>query len=340
MNAHAVAPSALLELINAGWTTQTLAAACELGLPDRLARGSRPAPVLARELGVDADALQRLLVALVTLDVCREDGDGTFALGPLGAWLRADTPGGLHHWARLNGGPLWARWGRLTERVRGDPSGTAADRSVARFDLLQEDAAETRLFHRAMVELTARMAASLARALGPLGEARVVDVGGGAGELLATLLAQHPSARGLLFDLSTALAHADEPLERHGVRARCTLHAGSFFDAWPGGCDLYLLKSVLHDWDDVQARRLLRRAREALQADARLVLIERLRADRPGPTPADRATARADLNMLVALSGRERRQAEFEALLGEAQLALHEVHALDGGLSALVVRAA
>lgn len=340
MDTAAVAPATLLDLINAGWTTQALAAACELGLPDRLAHGSQLAHDLARDLGVETDALERLLHALVTLDVCRDDGAGAFALGPLGAWLRADMPGGLHHWARLNGGPLWMRWGTLTERLRGDPSGARPDRSAARFHLLENDAAESRLFHCAMVELTARMATSLARALGPVGEACVVDVGGGAGELLATVLRQHPAARGLLFDLPSALAHADELLVRHGVRSRCTLHSGSFFDAWPSAGDVYLLKSVLHDWDDAHARRLLRRAREAIRGAARLVLIERLRADRAGPTTTDRATARADLNMLVALSGRERRQEEFVTLLAESRLTLQEVHPLDGGLSALEVRAA
>ncbi len=338
MNTLAVAPTPLLEMINAGWTTQVLSAACELGLPDQLAYEPQRADVLARRLDIDADALQRLLHALVTLDVCQYADDDVFALGPLGHWLRVDVPGGLHHWARLNGGPLWMRWGALAERVRSGARTTGENRSALRFQVLDHDLVESRLFHRAMTELTARVADSVARALGPIDGCCVVDVGGGAGELLATVLATHPGAHGLLFDLPAALAHAEVPLRRHGVWSRCTLQPGSFFNTWPAGGDVYLLKSVLHDWDDAHAGRLLQRAREAMRPNARLVLVERLRADRPGPTPTDRATARTDLNMLVALSGRERRRAEFESLLGGSQFCLSEVHVLEGGVSLLVAR--
>ena len=240
----------LLELINAAWTTQAVATACELELPDRLAAGARTVQSLAHEAGVDADALARLLRALVTLEVCDEVGGGSFALGPLGLLLQRNHDQGLRHWALLNGGPLWSRWGALSRKVRDSNPNRQGDGSVERFLRLDSDPQEAAIFHGAMAELSCRVGGSLAEALTLPQDSLVVDVGGGSGELLASVLLRHPTARGILLDLGHALAHAPRVLSRRGVEQRCQLLEGSFFDSVPPRGDLYLLKSVLHDWDD------------------------------------------------------------------------------------------
>jgi len=215
------AQARLLELINAGWTTQAVAAACELELPDRLASGARTTTDLARETGADLDALTRLLRALVTLEVCCEVEADTFALGTLGSFLRHEHENGLRHWALLNGGPLWTRWGALGARVRAGSKGATSNDSTERFRRLEADGLEAALFHGAMTELSRRVGGSLDATLTVPDGALVVDVGGGSGELLATLLAPRPSVRGLLFDLSPALARAAgalPPRRRRPVR--------------------------------------------------------------------------------------------------------------------------
>lgn len=331
------AQARLLALIDANWTTQAIAVACRFDLPDRLAARAQAASDLAAGTPLEADALARLLRALVTLDVCRVQGDGRFALGPLGELLCRGHAKGLRNWALLNGGPMWARWQGLAERMHVGGQVALGEQSRTRFERLGADAGEAELFHGAMSELSRRLDDSLSAALDLPDHAWIVDIGGGAGELLAGVLARHPTARGLLLDLPHALDRAAPVLDRHGVGHRCELQAGSFFDGIPQGADLYLMKSILHDWDDTHGVRLLQRCRQALRADARLLVIERLLPQRLGTQPEDRALARSDLNMLVGLSGRERSSAEYQALFERAGLVGRGTRALAAGFSALDV---
>lgn len=331
------AQARLLELINANWTTQAIAVACQLDLPDRMAGRAQAVSELAVGSGLDADALGRLLRALVTLDVCRDHGDGRFALGPHGELLRRDHGRGLRNWALLNGGPMWSRWQGLADRVREGYQGPLGEKSLTRFDRLGADPGEAELFHGAMSELTRRLGSSLSDAFELPDDALIVDIGGGAGELLAGVLTQHPTTRGLLFDLQHALDRAADVLTRHGVADRCILQAGSFFDDVPKGANLYLMKSILHDWDDTSAVRLLERCQAAMPSSARLLVIERLLPERLSATPDHRTLARSDLNMLVGLAGRERRANEYLALFERARLALRATRPLAAGFSGLEV---
>lgn len=331
------AQARLMELINAGWTTQAVAAACEFDLPERLAHGPRTADELAIDARVDADALARLLRALTTLEICEEPALGTFSLGRLGQLLRWDHAQGLRHWAMLNGGPLWSRWGALSEKVRTGNVAAHGAGSVERFRRLESDDREAALFHGAMTELSRRLGGSLADVLVVPEGALIVDVGGGSGELLASVLARHVSARGILFDLAHALAHAPSVLRRHDMHERCALQEGNFFEGVPLQGDLYLMKSVLHDWGDEQAALILDRCRMAMKPGSRLVLVERPLPERVGTTPEDRALARSDLNMLVGLAGRERTLAQYRALIERAGLVFRQAQKLAAGFSAIEV---
>jgi hypothetical protein len=334
--AAADASTRLLELINANWTTQAIAVACRFDLPDRLATSPQTAGELAEASGLDADALGRLLRALITLDVCHATLDGRFSLGPCGEPLCRDHPRGLRNWALLNGGSMWSRWQRLADRIREGPGDSPGAQSMQRFDRLGVDAGEAELFYGAMSELTRRLGDVMSAAIEPADRALIVDVGGGSGELLAAVLARHPTARGLLFDLAHALDRAGPVLERHGVADRCHLQSGSFFDGVPANGDVYLLKSILHDWDDASAVHLLERCREAMHsASTRLFVIERLLPEEPDALPDHAAVTRSDLNMLVGLAGRERSQGEYQALFERAGLALRGSRPLAAGFQAL-----
>lgn len=315
----------LLGLINANWTTQAIHAACVLNLPDLLGAGTRTLSALAQGTGCHAPSLDRLLRALVTLDLCIERDNAEFELSPSGELLRDDATQSLRAWALLVGGVHWARWGELEQSVRTGASHRLRHGGQDGFDHLQADPTAAALFNRAMIEMTRRVAADVVRTIDLSRSRLIVDVGGGSGELLATVLIAYPAARGVLFDLPHAIDAADTVFGRSGVADRCERVAGSFFEGVPAGGDTYLLKSVLHNWDDERCVQLLRRCRNAMAPQARLIVIERIVPERLGTSANDRAVMRSDLNMLVALSGRERTAAQFSALFDAAGLALKTI---------------
>jgi hypothetical protein len=183
---------------------------------------------------------------------------------------------------------------------------------------LDDDAKAAAVFNQSMVELTRLAALEVMRVRDFSAVNRVVDVGGGFGEMLVALLAAHPRMQGTLFDLPPAIAGATEHLTRAGVAARCELVAGSFLDSVPHGADLYLLKSVLHSWDDEHCRLILRNCRDAMVKDARLMLVERIMPARMQGGADERTAVRSDLHMLLGSGGLERTQVEFAALLAES----------------------
>jgi len=330
----------LLEMVNASWMTQAIRAACLLRIPDRLATGAATAAELASATVCHAPSLQRLLRALATLGLCSEDEQGRYAVTPSGELLCEAHAQSVRAWALLVGGSIWQRWAELDQSVRTGLSHRRRHNGDDGFADLANNPAAAALFNRAMVDLTRSIAGAVAHAIDPAGVQRVVDVGGGSGELLAHVLATHTSPRGVLFDLPQGLEGASAVLERAGVAARCTRVAGSFFDALPEGGDLYLLKSVLHNWDDERCVRILRNCRAAMTPGGRVCVIERVVSDRIGPSARDRAVARSDLNMLVALSGRERRRSEFRTLFETAGLAIQPDLGTAGEFCILQARAA
>ncbi|HEY3354941.1 MAG TPA: methyltransferase, partial [Polyangia bacterium] len=297
----------LAELIMSGWASHAIHAAVRLGLPDALAAGPADAAALATACDADAVAIGRLARALTTLGLLGEDEEGRFRLTETGARLRRDAPGSLHAWA-LYWGSLARAFGTMAHAVRtGRPAGIAAPASEA-----------PSVFDAAMAELTRPVCGAIVAACDLGGVSTVVDVGGGAGALLAAILEVHPAVRGILLDLPSAARLAEQTLAARGVAARARCVGGDFFAAVPPGGDLYLLKSVLHDWSDERAAAILGACRGAMAPGARLCVIERLAPARLSTSPRDRSLARADLTLLVTAGGRERTEPELRALLAAA----------------------
>ncbi len=320
----------LLSLINANWTTQAISVATQLRLPDLLRDGPRTAEALALATSCHEQSLARLLRALTSIDVLAEGADGRFALTSVGALLLEDVPGSLAAWAEFCGTRSWATWGRLVQSIRTGDSIRKQTSGADGFHHLEDDAQGALLFNRAMVDLTQPLALSVARNLDLSGINLIVDVGGGYGELIASILRYHPSMRGILFDLAHATAAAQSHLARAGVGDRCTVVAGSFFERVPGGADAYLLKSVLHDWDDELAVQILGNCRQVMAPDARLFVIERIAPRHFCDSPEHQGIARSDLNMLVSTGGHERTQAQYGELLDAARLRVAHVLELGG----------
>lgn len=326
MDDDAAASAAQLQgIVNGSWMTQAAYVAASLRLPDLLATAGKSADELADETGADAPSLARLMRALVTLAILREGADGRYELTPMGALLRADVPGSLRSWTLYSGGPQWPIWGNLLHSVQTGESARRMLTGSDAFGRLEADPAAAALFNRAMVELTRQDAADIVRAIDLSGCAQLVDVGGGYGELLAAFLVAHPRLRGVLFDRPHAAEGARALMEASRVADRCEFVAGDFFAAVPAGADAYLLKSVIHDWNDERGGAILARCRQAMTGDARLLLVERIVPRRLDTSAAHRSIARGDLNMLVGLGGRERTEDEYRALLGAAGLDVRSV---------------
>ncbi len=312
----------LLALINGCWTTQAIVAGAELGLAPLLAAAPRDGDALAEASSCHFPSLLRLLRAWVSLGLCTLRDDGCFELTPLGRWLDPAEPDSLDAWARLRA-LRWNEWGEFTQSVRSGES--FQKRHADRDDFARlEGSPQAALFHRAMVMLTQRVAQGVAAAVEFTGRETLVDIGGGSAELLATLVVDRPAMCGVVLDLANAHDGAVALLTRRGLADRCAFVTGSFFEPWPHG-DVYLLKSVLHNWDDDRAAAILARGREAMAAGARMLIVERMLPEQWGNTADDRAAAASDLNMLVTLSGRERTEAQFRGLLDAAGLRVDRV---------------
>ena len=334
--AHNVdARARLLSLINANWTTQALSVATQLRLPELLRDGPQTVDALAQATRSHGPSLARLLRALTSIDVVTESIHERFELTTVGALLLADVPGSLAAWAEFCGTRSWTTWGRLIESVRTGDSIRKQTNGSDGFHHLEDDAQGALLFNRAMVDLTQPVALAVARKVDFSGMRLIVDVGGGYGELLASILSEHHLLHGILFDLAHATTAASSRLTAAGVKDRCALVTGSFFDAVPDGADGYLLKSVLHDWNDDQAVRILRNCRQVMAPNAKLFVIERIAPQHFCDSPQDQGIARSDLNMLVGTGGCERTETQYRELLDAAKLRITRLQALGGPYCAI-----
>jgi hypothetical protein len=231
----------------------------------------------------------------------------------------------------MGGTEVWQAWGRLVDCVRtGQPAWTAAGAGASAetevFDVMGRDPLAAQIFHQSMVEMTRGAAPGIAAAIDVAGVRRVVDIGGGYGALLCAILEAHPSLEGAVFDLEHAREGALALFASRGVAARASFVAGSFFEVAPPAADLYVIKSVIHDWDDVQSLRILANCREAMDERSRLLMVEPPAATGRGNPALDWILTFSDLNMLVNTGGRERTETQYRALLEKAELRVNAVH--------------
>ncbi|GAA3982523.1 methyltransferase [Actinomadura viridis] len=318
---------------------QIVYAAAELRLADALAGGPRTSAELAGETGTHAPSLYRLLRALASMGVVAQREADLFELTSAGEVLRSDHPASVRGLIGLYCGPeVWRSWGDLTATVRsGEP---AWDRLVgmSSFEFMAGDEELAATFNRAMAEHTREVAPGIVEAydFGRFGT--IADLGGGDGTLLAAILRAVPEARGVLVDLPAGLAGADRTLAEAGVAGRCEVVPGDFFESVPEGADAYLLKSVIHDWNDEKAAAVLRTCRKAMRPDARVILVEFVMP--PVISPENAGNVMSDVNMMVVVDGRERTEREFRDLLERAGFRLTFITAAPTSSGYRVIEAA
>ncbi|MDQ2942401.1 MAG: acetylserotonin O-methyltransferase, partial [Candidatus Dormibacteraeota bacterium] len=321
-------------LLNGFRAYQMVVAACRLEIPDLVATGPRTADELAASTGTHAPLLNRMLRALTAWSFFKELPDGRFASTALSDTFRSDIPG-LRNMAIMLSEEGYEAWGHLMYVLQ---TGKPAYQHVygkSHFERLGEEPEMAAHFNAAMVELSTATAQAFIAAYDLTGVRTVVDVGGGNGALLLAVLKSQPQIRGILFDLAQGLAGAHKGLIAAGVADRVTLQEGSFFEVLPPGGDLYLLKSIIHDWDDERALAILQTCRRAMGGQARLVVLERKLPERIDNPDDSLLTLMGDVHIMVVLGGKERTTNEYRELLAQAGLRMTREIPTSSGFAAI-----
>jgi AraC-like DNA-binding protein len=331
------APAAMIEMILAGWTSQAITVAAQLGVADALADGPLSIDQLAARVDADADALRRLLRALISRGVFRYRRDGRYELNSLADTLRSDAPASMKSAARFYGSQEQReRWTLLVDSVRTGTSVVPALRGKSSFDYFADEPELAELFNQTMTSVSEMTDATVVAGYDFGAYPTIVDVGGGHGPLLAAILAAAPASRGVLYDLPLVVSNAPSLLREQGVADRVVISEGSFFDSVPGDGDAYVLKNIIHDWPDDKAVQILRNVRAAAGPRTTVLLVEFVIPNHNREFPGKWV----DLEMMLNLGARERTAAEYRDLLSQAGFRMTRVVQTASPLSVVEARAA
>jgi len=336
-----VGPAAtLMPLINGFMASRLVQVASELAIADRLADGPKTSAVLASETETHPPSLHRLLRALASLGVLEEVEAGRFALTTHGASLRSDVADSLRNFALMSGTErMWRIWGDLLHSIRTGESAQQHLYGVESFAYFATHPKEAAIFNQAMADVTRRVTETVVTA-GDFARFRtIVDVGGGNGALIAAILAATPRLKGIVFDLPSGNVDAPRLLGTAGVADRSEVVTGDFFHLVPAGADAYILKNVIHDWDDERAVAILKNCRRAMERRARLLLVERVMPERMEVSARLQQMALLDVHMLLGPGGRERTDAEFRRLFAASGLCWAGVLPLSGEFGPSLIEA-
>ena len=311
----------LADMISGYMLSRIIAATASLGLADLLATGTVSGKALAEATGTHSASLLRLLRALTACGLLNEAEPGHFRLTALGALLRTEVPGSLHNHALIHGAEAtWRAWGDLLHAVRTGQTAFEHVFGMGSFQYSALDPERAARFDAYMADLTHRSVGAILQAHDFSRYASIVDLGGGNAVLLSSILPAVPQAEGTVFDTAAGITGARRRLEQAGIAGRCRIVAGDFFAEIPDAADAYILKSVLHDWDDDRAVAILRNCSRAMRPDSAILIVERLRPERTEYSDAHREITMMDMHMLIMPGGRERTTSEYAELLAAAGL--------------------
>jgi hypothetical protein len=237
--------------------------------------------------------------------------------------LRSDVPGSMGAMALMHlDAPKWQSWGDLLYSVRTGEMAFPHVHRIEIFEYLRQHPDAATIFQQAMTANTARSGAAITQAYDFSGAGRIIDIGGGHGLFLATILRATPAARGVLFDQPDVVQGASATLAAAGVTDRCEIAGGDFFAEVPQGGDIYLLRQIIHDWDDARARLILANCRRAMPASGKVLVVESAISDNYRQSLS---VLQLDLEMLVNYGGLQRTADEYHALFAAAGLKLGNV---------------
>jgi hypothetical protein len=312
----------MLQIISGFWISRSVYVIGKLGIPDLLQTGPKTAEELAAATKTDAPSLFRILRALVSVGVLNSAEGGRFAQTPLSETLVTDAPGSLRWFAVSElGQEHYPAWGNLMHSVK---TGEIAFDNFFGVDIwkyFQQNPEDAAVFNNSMSNVTAAVNDAITSLYDFSQFGKIVDVGGGHGGLITAILQKNPEVKGILFDAPQVIEGAQSKIEAAGLADRVETVAGDFFKSVPEGGDAYIMKWIIHDWDDEKSNTILRNCRNQMKANGKLILVDCVVPETDEP----HFSKFIDLNMLVMTGGKERTEREFAQLLADAGLKLVRV---------------
>ena len=323
-------PIAMLQMISGFWISRAIYVVAKLGIADQLAVGPKSAEEIAAATGTHAGAIYRIMRALSSVGIFTEGADRRFESTPLSDTLRTDAPGSLRAFATVElGEEHFPAWGELLYSVKTGEIAFDKAFGMTVWEFYARNPENARTFDDSMTGMTKATEEAILTNYDASGISKLVDIAGGAGGLIAALLKANPGMRGVLFDQPDVVEGARKRLEAEGLSGRCEVVAGNFFEAVPEGADAYMLKWIIHDWNDERSIVILKNIRRAIAEGGRLLLVEAVL-----PTGSEPHFGKfIDLNMLVMTGGRERTEEEYRTLLEAGGFKLTRVIPTDSPMS-------
>ncbi len=302
----------LMQMLFGAQMQRSVCLAAKLGIPDLLAERAQTAEELAAKTSTHPPSLYRLLRTLASIGVFAEKAEKKFELTPISALLRSDVPNSVRDFAVMMGEDwMWQAWSELPYSVKTGGVAHEKAQGMGSFEFFQKNAEAGKVFNAAMTNFTRAMIPAAVEAYDFSRINRLVDVAGGHGLLLAGILKANPHLRGVLFDLPFVIDGAGALLDEQGVSDRVELVSGNFFESVPAGADAYMMKHIIHDWDDESSIKILKNIRSAMSENGRVLIIEMVVPDGNEPSPSKAL----DILMLVMEGGKERTKEEYRRLL-------------------------
>jgi O-methyltransferase domain/Dimerisation domain len=314
--------AAMFQIISGFWISRAVYIIAKLGIPDLLKDGPKSANELAADTTTHAPSLYRVLRALVSVGVLSGNEKSEFALTPLSETLVTDAPGSVRWFAISElGEEHYPAWGNLMHSVKTGEIAFDKLYGMDVWEFFEKNPENAALFNDSMSGMTAATNEAITSLYDFSSFNKLVDVGGGHGGLITSILEKYPRLKGVLFDAPQVISGAGAKIEAAGLGDRCGTVSGDFFKSVPAGGDVYIMKWIIHDWDDEKSIQILRNCREQMSPESKLILVDSVVPDSAEP----HFSKFIDLNMMVMTGGKERTEAEFRQLLQSAGFKLLRV---------------
>jgi hypothetical protein len=312
----------LLQMLFGYAPARAISIVAQLRIADLLAEGSKTAEELALTTNSHSRSLYRLLRACASVGIFWEDSDKRFSLSPMAEFLRSDHPQSLRAFAQmLAHEEQFQTWSALDFSVQTGRPAFDKVHGMPIFEYYPTHPKSGQIFNDAMTSMSLGSSMAVIQAYDFSGITKLVDIGGGHGFLLASVLKKYPTMTGVLYDTPPIVAEAKELVEKHGVANRCELVGGNFFESAPSGGDAYMMKHIIHDWNDAECVMILKHCRKGINQGGKLLVIEMVVPEGNEPS----LSKLLDLQMLAVLPGCERTEAEYGALFREADFELTKI---------------
>ncbi len=315
-------PAYLMQILFGFAASRAIGVSAELCIADLLKDGPKTAEELAQETKAHGRSLYRVLRACASIGVFSEDSEKRFSLTPFAVPLLSNIPGSLRAFAvMITTDWQFQTWAELPYSVQTGKPAFDKVHGMSSFDYFWSNEKAGKVFNDAMTSNSAFSSVAVVNAYDFSSIPKLVDIGGGHGFLLASILSKYPDVRGILYDMPAIVKEAGNLLGAHGVKERCETMGGNFFESVPEGADAYIMKHIIHDWNDEQCIAILKNCRKAMREGGKVLVVEMVIP--PGNEPS--LGKFLDLQMLLYLPGCERTEVEYRALFDKAGFELTRI---------------